>query len=592
MYYDTDPAVAQWADSASSPITMALSGRQSCGVQAFREHNATIDVVPGERLQLSVTFSTSRTFFCDVDSGYCPSLQLWMYGHPSTVNLRFDETLAAVSTEPIAAGMPPQPRMVTVTCDFQVPGGVEKILAMMIKWSAPAGPTRGRITFHDIIIARGGARVWSHNANHPDTALTALGNPALSEQLVCSRHEAWTALNAKADALASCDAVRQQALRGSSFVSSPPVVSTQHRVVPTPTPQSDATTEPTVARNYRWELPATITSGAALAVQVRGVVANGLHGELRPPRAPTGQQIHVSHVASTSGSSSRLSSGDFVQLAPFSLRSAAEYASAASAVTVSVVFEARAEAGAELLWEVTHGDCGGVHSSCSGASRLVSGELAGGVVPGTATTCTDATEWCEFTASLTVATIPSGEGDTLYLWLRPALPTAYGATSRAADTRVHLQRVRVDAPPTFNGAHSSDVSVDGDGWTTVTVVHTAVVNGGIALEYNLYIDAGDAQWQLRVQDAAVSALPSGNCTCPARVLVSATLVLTFAGLLSACVRVPVRACVCVRVPVCVRVCGLAADCVRQIGLIRTAVPRLTLCSRTVTMTPTTAAGHW
>ena len=498
----SDASVSLAESTSGGAITMSLSGRDSCGVEARRDRQTSVaSVEVGEYLSLNVAFSVNPAFRCGGDGiadAACPKATLSFADHPAVVEMVIDEAAAAVY------GRDGTMATSYMTCTFPRPLGANLTASLGVAWSVPgthAGRFHGgQFTLHDMALVPtvGG---WGGAASR--APLTAVPEDGLSHTWRCVATPSGDVLNAPALAAgesvpASCDAARDAAASAAGFVSTPAAGAGMHMV--------DRTMRPvgTRATAFRQQLPLGTTPSARVQGFIRGVVS-----ESDSTLSRSGSDmLHMAGFSCVSGESSTRSTGDATAVA--TLHTAGVEAPSGTAGS-AVTFQARASAGATLAWQITAGDCMGV--ACTPGMEVASGMLSGGVVPGTATTCTDASVWCEFSASL-----PRGwgsDGGVFTLWLQPASPaTLTGAAGRrAADTVVYVQRIAGPAHDAV-GAVDAALVTEGEGWAAAGRCAFVSNVGGAFVEYTAHCDT--SSFEVKMQAADLADLASGLCTSLAR----------------------------------------------------------------------------
>ena len=479
-----------WADvNDESPVVFRLSGRAKCAVELLRTHNATTDladaVATGMSLGLSITFSANLGFRCVAADGSCPTATLTFVGHPATVTLVIDEELVGAARSEQWNPVQAAPVTATVVCSFKVPPGATTLESVAVTWSVPG---TGGGAFHGGTFAVFKLELVRDVLGWGDPSdmyrLTAFEDSPHMYQ--CRRYN--DALNSKAEALESCDAGRTAALGGSSFIASDTWTLPKGMV--------DQALIPDVSRAtaYRVPLPAGVSAGDALQLQVRAVDAAGA-----PVETDSGQVLHVSGVRCVSGEARGVTASDYVIMGSVTVK---------AGTTATVSFDAKATSGSSLAWRITNGDCGGVASQCSINVVIASGTLGDGTVPVAGGACTDPSEWCTFSATLSAA---AGSDLKAVVWLQPSNTLSLGDGWREASRVVLLRHMRLALPGDTTGADVGIVT-SGERWQDVASCRVATVNGGVVLEYTAHIDAGSASMQLRLRNAALDQLTSGSCT--------------------------------------------------------------------------------
>ena len=498
-------------NAGPNSVVMTTSGQARCGLKAWR--SAAVDVTPAQDMAVVVTFSAGPGFRCNADghllhNDTCPTVRVLFDGYPTSVDLVIDDVLAAVGRVGNGSGhVAPtsQDPHVTASCSFAVPAGVSTVSAVSVEWAVPGtaggGHHGGRITIHDVVLERSVAGAVLGTASHAATRLVASTNETSGRMMCGVPTLTHATLNTRADAPASCDAMRQSVV-GDTFVASRVATSTDHVVVDDVAITSQLTPSAVTPNTFRWPLTGVLSAGDRAIAAMRGVVP----GSLRPPRTPTGQLMHLTGLRCVSGLSSRASTGGHVPVVPMKLKAAADAAAAIGGLLVSVSFEARAKRGSVLAWQITNNDCGGEAVNCDGDAVVAYGSLADGHLPGSSALCTDATAFCAFSATIAVGDAT----DDMWLWLQSSLPAALPGGLRFADIDVFAQRVEAMTEAHVAEFHGA-VSTEGDGWMPAGAFIVPTVAGGVYLEYDAVIDTGTAEWQLRIENAAL-ALNSGLCT--------------------------------------------------------------------------------
>jgi len=487
----TTAMLSQSRRAAGNNQTLALAGRTT-------GPNATVILANStEAVRLSVKVGVNHAFHCDSVARTCPVVIVSFGGSDAVVELELTEELIGPSRGQASALDEHVGRVdetVTLECRFWPPPTVSTIVGTHIEWNSQnLGTTRirGSLNVFEVALFEHEPSWSPEDAQFGSTA-TMWASPSLDpSRLVCGALP--TVLNDRASAPNSCFEIRQQALRGSSFVRLPPATHTQFQVQ-----DLDGSGQHTMQQFVRPVVGAI--AGDAVQVRVRAVD----RVSLRPLRTDSGQVVHISAVSCTTGEVRRASSGTWTSMASLSFLGIVP--ANADGLDVLLQFDARVDTGSDLDWRIID-----LQSNVNAVAA--SGTITSGTLPASGSACSDSTLYCRFVATWTAseaALLAAKPPGSLHLQLRPSLPAVVVVdASRGPDRVLYLRRVGAFLGTVAPLSADAAVETSGDAWTVVGSCFGPTAAGGLMVEYTAYIDAGPALWQVDLLNRAVVDLQSG-----------------------------------------------------------------------------------